>query len=86
MTNTTYNGWTNYNTWLVNLWLYNDGIYETIETRTTDAYQMGQIIRQYLEEVQPETTGLWADMINAAMRDVNWKELGASYLESRDAA
>jgi hypothetical protein len=25
MTDTTYNGWTNYETWLANLWLDNDG-------------------------------------------------------------
>lgn len=82
MTDTTYNGWTNYETWVVNLWLDNDGYYNNCEYRSNDAYQLGQMIRDDLEQVQPEVTGLWADIINAAMRQVNWKEIGAAFKES----
>ena len=82
MEKTTYNGWTNYETWVVNLWLDNDGYYNNCEHRSTDAYQLGQMIRDDLEQLQPEVTGLWADIINAAMREVNWKEIGASFKEA----
>lgn len=35
MTDTTYNGWTNYETWAVNLWL------DTVRKCTTDALRNG---------------------------------------------
>ena len=38
MSNDTYNGWTNYPTWAVNLWLSNDeGLYDETSYRARDA-------------------------------------------------
>ena len=84
MTNTTYNGWTNRATWLVNLWLDNDGYYETCGHKSNDAYQLGQMIRADVEEMQPEVTGLWADAQSTFLSEVNWKEIGANYIIDRN--
>ena len=84
MTDTTYNGWSNRATWLVNLWLDNDGFFKDFSSGSNDAYQVGQIIHGQAEEMQPEVTGLWADAMGAFLRNVNWEEIGAHYIEECD--
>ena len=82
-----YNGWKNYETWLVNVWFsdsyneyyleqFRDG--ELVETVTADD------VRAYVEdwvdsEVNAEN-GFVADLVNGAMREVDWREL-ASHVE-----
>ena len=90
---TKYNGWTNYETWLVNLWLDNDGTSEmlrelaadTYETKDEfDSYQFGKTIREYVESMYADAgqlpeSGLIADLINAAFSAVNWDEIASHY-------
>ena len=90
-TDTKYNGWTNYETWLVNLWLDNDGTSEmlrelaadTYETKADfDAYQFGKIIREQVEELYAEqipAAGMLADLVNAAFSSVDWDEIASHY-------
>ena len=68
---TTYNGWSNYNTWLVNLWFGDSDI--------TD-------LRDYVEEhvdeiIGVERSGFLGDMIGSFMNDVNWDQLVEHYVE-----
>lgn len=97
-----YNGWTNYETWLVNLWMDNDsGSYdhwrETAQevyndasadsTFTRDeraALDLADQIKDSMEECQPEVTGLWADLMNAAMSEVNWHEIAEHLIADVD--
>jgi hypothetical protein len=93
MTKKEYNGWYNYETWLINLWMDNDegsynywreqaqAVYDTAEsdnnfTREERAtLDLSERIKSAYEEAQPETAGLWADLLNAAMSEVNWHEI-----------
>ncbi len=56
-----YNGWTNRETWLVNLW-YNPESIEDVD-----------VIRDILEEEYKDIEGIWADMIN--FNAVDWTQL-----------
>lgn len=88
-----YNGWKNYETWLVNLWLDNDGtseylrerVREEYETREDfDAHQFGKVISEYVEEVYLEPAGnegMLADLVNAALSEVDWQEIASHYEE-----
>ena len=88
----TYNGWNNYETWNTKLWLDNDeGTYNyIIETATTDfidkePYEFGDFIKGYVEELQDQEKqadfGLFTDLLNSALQEVDWTEIAESYLE-----
>ena len=85
MSDTTYNGWTNYETWLVNLWLDNDGgsnyYREIAQENELDTYDLSKVIKETIEADQPESTGMYADMIGAAISKVNFFEIAEHYTE-----
>jgi hypothetical protein len=94
-----YNGWTNYETWLVSLWMDNEEgsqnywteiaqecYDQSDESRSSTkeqqaTYDLSKRMEEEHEENQPETTGLWADLINAALSEVNWYEIAEHYIE-----
>jgi len=83
-----YNGWTNYETWLVKLWMDNDeGSYEYWNERTweaKDTYSLSQELRLEHEENTPTTTGVYADLLNAALSEVNWYEIAEHLREDME--
>jgi len=82
-----YNGWTNYETWNVNLWLNNDqGTYDFIvelaKQYADDAPMLAQALESFVDELQPELeASMFSDILNAAMREVNWQEIADALLE-----
>jgi len=79
---TKYNGWTNYETWLVGLW-YSDSYNEYF----LDQFREGELLQRvnadqlrdyvvecFLDDQTPEN-GLVTDLLNNAMSQVNWREL-----------
>ena len=86
MTDKTYNGWSTYETWLVNLWLTNDMqdddlIASVKEVDTT--YEAKEILKDYVEEMVPfqGITGLFADLLRGALSEVNWYEIVKNWRE-----
>jgi hypothetical protein len=97
-----YNGWTNYETWLVNLWMDNDSasnhhwvvvareIWEDAkpgkfdwQTKTQQTvYKLSKVLKAEFEDDLPEglETGLYADLINAALSEVDWQEIAKHWL------
>lgn len=76
MSKTTYNGWTNYATWRVNLELFDD--YQVWDKHLMDdAYKLGKHLREtaevYIEDTSSE--GLARDYAMAFLSDVNWYEI-----------
>lgn len=79
----TYNGWTNYETWAVNLHLTND---ETLyhmalsfdsasdlqESLSNGVYQM---IEEYQEKSIAPIYLLWQDLLTSSLQSVNWYEI-----------
>ena len=73
-----YNGWTNYETWLVNLHYgdhYMDLVLEDPSSYPPEAYELGKMIKDYIEDNQPQVNGFWNDVINSAISEVNFTEI-----------
>jgi hypothetical protein len=82
-----YNGWTNYETWLVNLWLSNEQGIDNFalglcgEAETTR--EAADRLREWIGEGSPDDcqTGLYGDLLNAALSEVDWYEIADHYRE-----
>jgi hypothetical protein len=77
MTDTTYNGWTNYATWRVNLEIF-DGIdLMDYGWQKLDEYDLAQELEEYTMEIidmgTPES--LAKSYALAFLSDVNWREI-----------
>lgn len=77
MSNNTYNGWTNYATWRVNIEMF-DGC---------ESYYSPEAAREFVEECIESTTeeGIARDYAMAFINEVNWHEISEhleDYLET----
>jgi len=81
-----YNGWKNYETWLVGLWFsdsYNEYFLEQFRDGDLTQTVTGDDVREYVESWIDQTTpqsGFVADLVNSAMHSVDWREL-ANHVE-----
>jgi len=86
MTDTKYNGWTNYATWRVALEIF-DGFNAVdewgLERETLTESELAELLKEHAEELVSETTpeGLALDYALAFMSDVNWYEIASHMLE-----
>jgi hypothetical protein len=96
-----YNGWSNYETWAVSLWLNNEEpLYRDLQAIVADelpdewnadnpqeptdeiAYRIGQRVRDYVDDMPDRpTTGLFADLVGAALSEVDWSEIATGAME-----
>lgn len=78
----TYNGWTNYATWRVNLEIF-DGEQDNFDL-TQDAHHLGSDLKSYAEELIDITSdeGLARDYALAFLSDVNWREIAEYLIEA----
>jgi hypothetical protein len=84
-TDTTYNGWTNYATWRVNLEIF-DGLTSDYYG-TNDTTRLAQELRDHAEEIIEATTteaGLARDYALAFLGDVNWREIARHLIEANE--
>lgn len=71
-----YNGWTNWETWVVNLW-FGDSLQSYIEE---DRIEDPDSLKNYVQEFatyadKVELAGFLSDVFNGFMSEVNWMEL-----------
>ena len=89
----TYNGWKNYPTWAVNLWLSNDeglaadvqniiveiGADDEDNTRRVD---VADAIKDFVNEITPDLGASFAaDLLGYALDSVDWFEIADAWLE-----
>jgi hypothetical protein len=80
MTDETYNGWTNYETWRVNLEMFDD---DFSSDNDLDAYDLGQNLRDMaLETVGGQASGIALDYAEAFLNSVNWYEIASMNIEA----
>ena len=72
MSKSTYNGWTNYATWRINLEVF-DGL-----DQVWDADEARQYVEDY---IHASSSGLARDYALAFIADVNWHEIASHYQE-----
>jgi hypothetical protein len=79
----TYNGWTNYATWRVNLEIFDGQDPEGFDL-TQDAYDLGRDLKVYAEELIDATSneGLARDYALAFLSDVNWYEIAKHMIDA----
>jgi hypothetical protein len=90
MTDTKYNGWTNYATWRVNLEVF-DGFdpsdyYSAFDA--DDVHGLADSLQQYAEQVifecgydERRPSNLMEDYARAFLQNVNWREIAAHMIE-----
>lgn len=82
------NGWTNRETWLVNLWLTSndsatyDDARAVVSIEGEMIHESAQSLEDYVDEIIGEQSGFHADLINAALARVNWREIVESLSEA----
>ena len=78
MTNTTsYNGWTNYATWRINLEIFSDFDLDDWCLDMLDSVELAGWMKDHVGEIIEEAAqpGLARDYAMAFLSDVNWQEL-----------
>jgi hypothetical protein len=106
---TKYNGWTNYETWNVKLWMDNDegsyryygelaqetyddaeadGTFTKDEQATLDLSEKIKdeyetAMHDWLEE-SGKSASVWADLLGAALSEVNWHEIAEHLIDDVD--
>lgn len=87
MTQSTCNGWTNHETWLIALWIENDAtLYQqarSIAANRNDEdddegerlFHLAESLKTQIEESIPELEGAYADLLDCAIAQVNWLEI-----------
>ena len=85
----TYNGWTNYATWRVNLEIVDGLDPDDMGWTGLDAYDLGVILKDYVEEVlEAQCEGKDGGMTlifsyaMAFLQDVNYREIAQMMLEA----
>ncbi len=83
MQDTTYNGWTNYATWRVNLECI-DGINPHDMDWPTDIDELEDALENHVEDYILETTneGIGRDYALAFLHQVNWREIAEHMVDA----
>jgi hypothetical protein len=93
MTEKTYNGWTNYETWNVALWIDNEeGSYrywrdttreisEESDEKEDAIYSVSKRLEDEIKEGAPELQGTYSDLLSAALCEVNWYEIAENWVD-----
>ncbi len=104
MTKNEYNGYYNYETWVVSLWMDNDqgsqsywqeraqecwdNTPEDDDRKHTATCDLADEIKQYHEDYEQMginiPNSVYADLMNAALSEVNWYEIASHLIEEVD--
>ena len=94
MSDSTYNGWSNYATWRINLEIF-DGFdpsdyYSSFDP--TDVHELADSLQQYAEEVifecgydERRPSNLMEDYARAFLQEVNWYEIADHMIQDHIA-
>jgi hypothetical protein len=83
MSDKTYNGWSNYETWRINLEIFDGVTLEDMNAVEVDPYNLKDYLQEYAEEIVfldshiggKTPSSLMEDYARAFLSDVNWYEI-----------
>ena len=84
---TTYNGWTNYATWRVNLEMFDcfdASDYLDVDSDDMGAYALSKFLKEFADDTVSDygnVKGLAVAYARAFLSDVNWHEIAENLLE-----
>lgn len=80
----TYNGWTNYATWRVNLEIFDGLDPRDMGWQRLDTYELSQCLKEYANEIIEIDVkeGLALDYARAFISDVNWYSIAEAMREA----
>ena len=73
-----YNGWSNYETWLVNVWEFTNYFFETAleqEMSEVSAEWCRDMFDEMVEGDMPRNNGIISDMVNASISEIDWRDI-----------
>jgi hypothetical protein len=79
----TYNGWTNYATWRVNMEIFDGMDVKEMGWHRMDAHDLARLIKEYANEIieSDAKEGLALDYARAFLSEVDWHEIAAHLIE-----
>lgn len=93
-----YNGWANYETWVTKLWMDNDeGSYHYWQEAAVEVWEdsddkdefcssfAARLESEHEENAPTAESGVYADLLNAALSEVDWYEIAESFVEDLPA-
>lgn len=82
-----YNGWANYETWNLHLWLSNDPACQEMAEELCEGlepYEAAERLKEWAQEYV-DSLGIGpsfaSDMLNASLSQVDWREVAAAFSE-----
>jgi len=85
-----YNGWTNYETWAVNLWLTNDentaALLAELAHGQGNTWPKVDALKEWVLDENPVDykAGLYSDLMNASLDRVNYREIILNHADDND--
>ena len=89
-----YNGWTNYATWLCNLWfpdftpLFEDHIEDLSDEHEDKADLLNTLemwikddVLEYVESIVDERVGFVMDLVGSALNDIDFRDIAEHYVD-----
>jgi hypothetical protein len=91
MSDTKYNGWSNYATWRVNLEIFDQWElgdfwgYDDVDPKEVDTYILGQDMKDYVVQLideQSPSDSITNAYANVFINEVNWEEIAKHMVDS----